>query len=259
VDGPTNDPEIAALRNRQKRNLLATLLLSLGVPMLLAGDEIGRTQQGNNNAYCHDSELSWLDWQHIGSEDEQLRDFVRFLVNLRRRHHVFSRPRFFRGETVSKAGLKDIIWLAPSGREATIEDWRDPAAVSLGYLLSGAAGDFLTLGGQRDIDESFLIMLNGGHRDLDFRIPELPIVMAWEQLVDTSLATGLATDARLLSPGEVFSLKARSFALFINRAPAKRAPAVNGVILRDEPPPSMLPVSLTGTPGVVGDEDEAPP
>jgi isoamylase len=259
VEGPTNDPEIAALRNRQKRNLLATLLLSLGVPMLLAGDEIGRTQQGNNNAYCHDSELSWLDWQHIGSEDEQLRDFVRFLVNLRRRHHVFSRPRFFRGETVSKAGLKDIIWLAPSGREATIEDWRDPAAVSLGYLLSGAAGDFLTLGGQRDIDESFLIMLNGGHRDLDFRIPELPIIMAWEQLVDTSSATGLATDARLLSPGEVFPLKARSFALFINRAPAKRAPAVNGVILRDEPPPSMLPVSLTGTPGVVGDEDEAPP
>jgi isoamylase len=255
VEGPTNDPEIARQRDQQKRNLLATLLLSLGVPMLLAGDEIGRTQQGNNNAYCHDSELSWIDWEHIGAQDERLRDFVRFLVNLRRRHHVFSRPRYFRGETVSEAGLKDIMWLTPEGREATLEDWKDPAAVSLAYLLSGAAGDFRTLGGQRDVDESFLIMLNGGHSGLDFRIPELPMIMSWEQLVDTSSATGLASDARLFSPGEVFPLKARSFSLFVNRASAKRAPAVTGVIPGDEPPPTMLPVSLTGMPGTAGDPE----
>src|SRR6185437_3195648 len=97
VEGPTEDPKLLALRDRQKRNLMATLLLSLGVPMLVAGDEFGRTQQGNNNAYCQDNEISWLDWQQVRPEDEQLRQFVRELISLRRQHRVFSRPRFFRG------------------------------------------------------------------------------------------------------------------------------------------------------------------
>jgi isoamylase len=261
AEGPTNDPEIAQLRDRQKRNLLATLLLSLGVPMLLAGDEIGRTQKGNNNAYCQDNEISWVDWENIRPEDERLRDFVRFLVNLRRRHRVFSRPRFFRGEAVSAAGLKDITWITPEGREATVEDWNNPVALSLAYVLGGAAGAFYTPGGQRDIDESFLVMLNAWHQDLDFRIPELPVTMAWELLVDTSTETGIAAGGRLFSPGEVFPLKARSFALFINRAPEKPTPAPTGVLPRDvpgvAPPDGLVPPPVAPLPA--GDEDETPP
>src|SRR5207245_5369802 len=131
VEGPSDDPEIVAFRDRQKRSFMATLLLSLGVPMLLAGDEFGHTQLGNNNAYCQDNEISWLDWQNIRSEDEALRGFVRYLIHLRRQHRVFSRPRFFRGAVVSEAGLKDITWVTQGGVEATDEDWGNPFALTL--------------------------------------------------------------------------------------------------------------------------------
>jgi len=224
VEGPTSDPEVVALRDRQKRNLLATLLLSLGVPMLLAGDEIGRTQRGNNNAYCQDNEISWFDWEHIRPEDQDLRRFVRYLIHLRRRHRVFSRPRFFRGEVLSEAGVKDITWVTPSGKEATGEDWSNPVALSLGYVLSGAAGEFFTPGGQRDIDESFLVMINAYYEDLDFHIPSLAAPMSWEPLVDTSQPTGRVTGGALYAPGEVYRLQAHCFALFINRAPRNEAP-----------------------------------
>jgi len=224
VEGPTSDAGIVALRDRQKRNLLATLLLSLGVPMLLAGDEIGRTQRGNNNAYCQDNEISWFDWEHIRPEDRALRRFVRYLIRLRRRHRVFSRPRFLRGEVLSEAGVKDITWITPPGEEATSEDWSNPVALSFGYVLSGAAGEFFTPGGQRDIDESFLVMMNAYHEDLDFHIPSLAAPMSWEPLVDTSQPTGRVDDDLLYAPGEIYRLQAHSFALFINRAPRNEAP-----------------------------------
>ena len=223
VEGPTDDPVILALRDRQKRNLLATLLLSLGVPMLLAGDEFGRSQGGNNNAYCQDNPTSWLDWQNIRPEDAALREFVRFLVRLRRRHRVFSRPRFFRGEVVSEAGLKDITWVTPAGVEPPMEDWGNPYALSLGYVLCGAAGEFYTPGGQRDIDESFLVMMSAYYGDLEFHFPRLPVPLAWEALVDTAEPTGMARNGRLWQPGEAYKLRAHSFALFINRAPAVSA------------------------------------
>src|SRR5262249_31907279 len=213
------DPDVVALRDRQKRNLLATLLLSLGVPMLLAGDEIARTQRGNNNAYCQDNEISWFDWENIRPEDEDLRRFVRYLIQLRRRHRVFSRPRFLRGEVLSEAGVKDITWVTPSGEEATDEDWKNPVALSLGYVLSGAAGEFFTTGGQRDIDESFFVMMNAYYGDLDFRFPRLSTPLLWEAVVDTAEPTGIAKDGRLWEPAEVYKLRGHSFALFINRAP----------------------------------------
>ncbi|HZT88821.1 MAG TPA: glycogen debranching protein GlgX [Stellaceae bacterium] len=219
VEGPTDDPAILALRDRQKRNLMATLLVSLGVPMLLAGDEMGRTQRGNNNAYCQDNEVSWFDWERIRPEDEKLRAFVRYLIHLRRQHRVFSRPRFFRGEVLSEAGVKDVTWITPSGEEAAADFWRNPGAVSLGYVLSGAAGEFYTPGGQRDIDESFLVMMNAGDDDLPFRIPNLATPMSWEALVDTSQSTGLPSAPAIYSPGDIFDLKAKSFVLCINRAP----------------------------------------
>jgi isoamylase len=259
-EGATNDPEVIALRDQQKRNLIATLFLSLGVPMFLAGDEIGRTQSGNNNAYCQDNELSWTDWEGIRPEDERLRQFVRYLIRLRRQHRVFSRPRFFRGEAVSEAGLKDITWFTPEGREATIADWNNPTTHCIGYVLGGAAGEFYTPGGQRDIDASFLVMLNAWHQELPFRVPELPVTMEWEPLVDTSLPTGCGADGRTFSAGEVFPLKARSFALFINVAPEKPAPAPTGLIRPDEQP-TALPVDLVRPPAAqpAEDEDETPP
>jgi glycogen operon protein len=219
VEGPSDDPRIIDLRDRQKRNLLATLLLSLGVPMLLAGDEIGRTQRGNNNAYCHDNEISWVDWEHVRPEDEELAWFVRYLIHLRRRHRVFSRPRFLRGEVLSEAGVKDITWIMPSGKEATTEDWNNPAGLALGYILSGAAGEFFTPGGQRDMDDSFLVMMNAQSEELDFRFPVLASTMSWEPLVDTAEPTGRAIEPRLYGPGAIYRLQAQSFALFIDRAP----------------------------------------
>ncbi len=219
VEGCTDDGGIIELRDRQKRNMMASLLLSLGVPMLLAGDEIGRSQKGNNNAYCQDNETSWTAWENIRPQDEELRRFVGYLVHLRRAHRVFSRPRFFRGEVLSEAGVKDITWFTPSGEEAKDKDWSNPVALSLGYVLSGAAGEFLTPGGQRDIDESFLVMMNAYYGDLEFRIPELAAPMSWEALVDTALPSGRAADGRLYAPGEVYPMQAQSFALFINRAP----------------------------------------
>ncbi len=235
VEGKSDDPAIVALRDRQKRNLMATLLLSLGVPMLLAGDEFGRSQQGNSNAYCQDNEISWLDWQKIRPEDEALRAFVRDLIALRRTHRVFSRPRFFRGEVVSEAGLKDITWVTQAGVEATAEDWGNTFALTLGYVLCGAAGEFYAPGGQRDIDESFLVMMSAYYDDLPFHFPHLPTELVWEALVDTAEPTGLAptlpapaggggkrgsAGGRLWRAGEAYPLRAHSFALFINRAPA---------------------------------------
>jgi glycogen operon protein len=244
-EGESDDKEVVGLRDRQKRNFFATLLLSLGVPMLLAGDEIGRTQKGNNNAYCQDNELSWIDWSNIRPEDENLRNFVQYLVALRRQHRVFSRPRFFRGEAVSEAGLKDITWVTPEGREASSGDWHNPFALSLGYVLGGAAGEFYTPGGQRDIDESFLVLMNAWHGDLDFRIPQLPAEMEWEQLVDTALPTGLAGAGKIFRLGDVVRLKSRSFALFINRADEKASrSAPPGVVDPDRPPSVAPPVGL---------------
>ncbi len=220
VEGASDDPAILKLREQQKRNLLATLLLSLGVPMLLAGDEFGRSQDGNSNAYCQDNETSWLDWQKIRPEGEALRCFVRTLIGLRRQHRVFSRPRFFRGGVVSEAGLKDITWVTQAGVEATGEDWGNAFALSLGYVLCGAAGEFFTPGGQRDIDESFLVMMSSYYDDLPFHFPHLPAALVWEALIDTAEPTGLAAGGRLWRSGESYRLRAHSFALFINRAPA---------------------------------------
>ena len=269
VEGPTDDPEIIALRDRQKRNMLASLLVSLGVPMLLAGDEIGRTQQGNNNAYCQDNEISWTQWENIRPEEQELHRFVSYLIHLRRRHRVFSRPRFFRGEVLSEAGVKDITWFTPAGEEAAAEDWSNPVALSLGYVLSGAAGEFFTPGGQRDIDESFLVMMNAYYGDLDFHIPQLAAPMSWEPLVDTSRPSGRVEDGRTYAPGDVYHLQAHSFALFINRA-RRTEIAVTAPVVADEPEAEIVEPSgevdadrrgfyFSSVGAEVGEEDESPP
>ena len=186
AEGPTEEPEVRALRRRQMRNFLATLLLSQGVPMLLAGDEFGRTQRGNNNAYCQDNELAWLDWSGIDDEGKALLEFTRGLVRLRREHIVFHRHRFFHRETIPGTRVKDVAWLRPDGAEMAEGDWKNPEARALAVRLSGEAGLIhLTVRGEQEPDDTFLVLMNASHEDVIFRLPMEPNGNGWKVLVDT--------------------------------------------------------------------------
>lgn len=187
VEGPTDDPEIRALRLRQMRNLLTTLLLSQGVPMLVAGDEFGRSQQGNNNAYCQDNALSWLDWEGIDEDGRALLDFTRRLIALRREHIVFHRNRFFQGRVIPGTGVKDVVWLRPDGSEMTETDWQNPQARTLGMRLSGEAGLMhLTERGEQEPDDTFLVLLNAAHETVECLLPVADNGSHWRVLIDTA-------------------------------------------------------------------------
>jgi glycogen operon protein len=191
-EGPTDDPGIRELRARQKRNLVATVLLSQGVPMILMGDELSRTQNGNNNAYCQDNEISWLDWSKDGG-DPALLEFTRNLVALRRGFSAFGRRDFLYGATLPN-GLKDVVWLAPEGREMTMDDWDDPERRCFGFQLGNDAPD-----GQR-----FLMLFNAGADETEFRLAAEP-ADAWVAVFDTRLPEGLVrgAPARLDSGGAI--------------------------------------------------------
>ncbi len=186
AEGPTDDPEVNALRRRQVRNLLATLFLSQGVPMILGGDEFGRTQRGNNNAYCQDSELSWYDWADL---DEELLAWTRDLIALRREHPVFRRRRFFQGHPLrggpSVDVLPDIAWFRPDGAEMTDADWTVGYAKSLAVYLNGHALADPDEHGRPIVDDSFFIVLNAWEQDLDFTLPEKRWSAWWEVVLDT--------------------------------------------------------------------------
>ena len=185
-EGPTDDPAILALRARQKRNFLATLLLSQGVPMLLAGDEMGRTLQGNNNAYCQDNEISWIDWAIRGEDDQELLDYVRALIKLRAEHPVFRRRRFFRG-TPRHDGLLDIAWFSPSGKQMTEDDWNANDSKSVGVFLNGDAITEPDPRGQHMVDDSFLLLFNASSDKVSFGIPAPPYNGPWEIALDTAM------------------------------------------------------------------------
>ena len=187
VEGETDDPEILALRARQQRNMLTTLLLSQGVPMLLAGDELGRTQMGNNNAYCQDNETSWLDWP---ASDDKLREFVSRLIGLRRRHATFRRTNWFAGHPVGRPRsgrpLPDIAWFTQEGKEMTEENWESGFAKSIAVFLNGEGIAARDERGQRVVDESFLMLFNGHFEALEFRLPPHEWGTRWRVVVDTS-------------------------------------------------------------------------
>ncbi len=185
AEGETDDAGIRALRRRQMRNMMATLLLSQGVPMILAGDEVGHGQGGNNNAYCQDSEISWIDWENIGEEGEAMLAFTRRLIRLRRSHVVLHRSRFFLGANVPGTEVKDVVWLRPDGREMTDDDWGFGPAKALGLLLSGEAGLMhLTRRGDPEADDTFLLLLNAGHEPVTWRLPQVG-EDRWRLVVDT--------------------------------------------------------------------------
>jgi glycogen operon protein len=193
VEGPTSDPAILALRGRQQRNLLATLFLSQGVPMLLGGDELGRTQAGNNNAYCHDSELSWFDWAAV---DEPLLAFTRRLIALRRAHPVFRRRRWYRDGPGADddPGDRDIDWRHPRGGRMRSEDWHTDGAAAIAIYLSG--GHLVDADGLPTEDDSFYVCLNAGGTDLEFRLPDDGLAVSWERIMDTA-----AVDPFVPGPG----------------------------------------------------------
>ncbi|GIH38308.1 glycogen operon protein GlgX homolog [Microbispora corallina] len=183
AEGPVEDPAIVGLRRRQRRNFLTTLFVSQGVPMLLAGDEFGRTQNGNNNAYCQDNDISWTDWSLLRQERDLL-DFVRRLSDLRRRHPVFRRRRFFHGR--EKDGTRDIVWLTPSGAEMTDGDWHTGYAKSLAVFVNGDAISEPGPRGERIRDDSFLLLVNGHHENLTFALPGPEYGPGWRPVLDTA-------------------------------------------------------------------------
>lgn len=177
AEGPTDDPAVNALREQQKRNFISTLLLSQGVPMLLAGDERGRTQGGNNNSYCQDNEINWLDWEGISEADGQLIEFTRRLIAFRKNHSVFNRPYFYQGQDIEGNGLKDLTWLASTGDEMNDEDWQAGYTKVIGMHLGNGE------------DGYFIVLFNSHHDENQFRLPHPDMGAAWEVVFDTTDGT----------------------------------------------------------------------
>jgi len=208
VEGPTEDVETYALRERQKRNILLTLLLSQGVPMISHGDELGRTQQGNNNVYCQDNELSWIDWEDARTHDV-LTGFVTRLMRLRAEHPIFRRQRFFQGRPIRGTSLEDIAWLRPDGAPMSGEDW-DTGRRSLMIYLNGHGIPDRDELGQHVIDDSFLLLFNAHHEDLVFTLPDEAYGQGWQSELDTADPL-LADDRRRYpQPGSKIEVVARS-------------------------------------------------
>jgi glycogen operon protein len=221
VEGQTNDPQVNALRARQRRNFFATLLLSQGVPMILGGDEFGRTQRGNNNSYCQDNELSWVNWE-FNPADRELLAFVCRLIEIRRGHSTFRRSSFFQGRPIKGVGIKDITWLTPDGGEMTDEEWDQSSARGLGMSLAGGAIGEDDQRGQPLSDDDFILLLNSHHERIDFALPVLPSASVWSVLIDTSADDGGAADERSFRSGERFPLEGRSLVLLIKSGRMER-------------------------------------
>jgi glycogen operon protein len=201
AEGPTGDPAVLALRARQSRAMLTTLLLSFGVPMLLGGDEIGRTQQGNNNAYCQDNEISWFDW---AAADSELLAFTRRLVAFRRSHPVFRRRRFLAGAETSALG-----WFTPAGTAMTAADWADPSALALALYLDGSDDPDRAADGTPLLDDDFLVLVNAWWEPLGFTVPVTRAGLTWQCAIDTYDPS--RSDARTaLRAGELRTVDPRS-------------------------------------------------
>ncbi len=227
AEGPSNDMAVLNLRERQKRNLLATLLLSQGVPMLLAGDEIGRTQQGNNNGYCQDNEISWIDWS-LDPRREALLEFTRSLIQIFRRHPVLRRRHFFQGRQIRGSMVKDLTWHRADGGEMTGEDWDNGETRCFGLSLAGDAIQETDSRGNRIIDGTVLILLNGYWEPMPFILPELRTERQWQLILDTR--EGIIRRPPRLRGGTSYHLEGRSLALFENsdneeRVSGERRPA----------------------------------
>ena len=218
-EGPTENAEVLALRERQMRNILATLLLSQGIPMLCGGDEVGRTQGGNNNAYCQDNEISWHAWPVSRAGLRQI-DFVRKLIRLRAEQPVFHRRRFFQGRRIQGSEVKDLSWFRPDGKEMTEEEWQNGFTRCLGLRLAGDAIEELDDTGAPIVADTFLLLLNAHHEPIDFVLPAHKARIRWELVLDTR-QWDVSPRGQAFRAGDQYSLEGRSLALL--RLPAAEA------------------------------------
>jgi glycogen operon protein len=212
AEGETDDPTVLALRERQQRNFLATLFLSQGVPMLLGGDEMGRTQRGNNNAYCQDNELSWIDWS-ARDRNLALLIYTRRLIHLRRGHPVLRRRRWFQGRALHGSGVSDIAWFNPNGSEMTDEQWGVGSAKSLAVFLNGEEIPTRGPRGERIVDDSLLVLFNAHSEALAFTVPEARWGQRWDLLLDTN-APETPEATRQYGAGEEVIVEGRSVVVF---------------------------------------------
>jgi glycogen operon protein len=209
AEGPSDTKEIVELRNRQKRNLLTTLFLSQGVPMIVAGDEFGRTQLGNNNAYCQDNQISWLNW---GNMDSELLGFTRNLIELRKNHPVFCRRRWFQGQPIKGIGVEDIAWFLPEGTEMTDETWNNDFAKSLAIFLNGKGMHAVGSKGEIITDDSFYVIFNAHFETVDYKLPPAKYGKHWTKILDTAVPY-IRDTGDLLKPEDTIKVEGRSVVL----------------------------------------------
>ncbi|HEY1049238.1 MAG TPA: glycogen debranching protein GlgX [Prosthecobacter sp.] len=212
VEGETDDEAVNVLRRRQKRSMLATLLLSQGVPMICGGDEYGRTQKGNNNAYCQDNEISWFNWERTPHQEE-LTNFTARLIALRHDHPIFRRPKFFQGRKVRGADIKDIHWLNPLGEEMNDDEWTTHFVKTLGVLLNGETIDVRDWKCAPIKDDTFLMLFNASNDTVDFTLPN-HATQTWALMIDTQEESGFVKDEKQLAAGAKVPLPGHSFMLF---------------------------------------------
>jgi glycogen operon protein len=206
VEGPTDVPAVLQLRAKQSRNFLTTLFLSQGIPMLVAGDEVGRTQQGNNNAYCQDNEISWINWAQA---DVELLQFTRRLIHFYKRHPSFVRKRWFKGAPVDGTELKDIAWFLPEGIEMSIHNWQEDFAKSLGVYLNGYALRMEDEKGNPIADDSFYIIFNAAHHPLHYCLPDEKYGTTWIKVIDT-INNQIEEPTQIFNAGDVIEVSDRS-------------------------------------------------
>ncbi len=211
VEGPTDDAQINALRERQRRNFLTTLFLSQGVPMLTGGDEWGRSQKGNNNAYCQDNEISWFDWTRDEKQNQFLQ-FTRRLIWFRKAHPVFRRPKFFRGRRIRASEIRDVMWFNPGGSEMSEEEWASPFVRCIGMLLSGDTSDVLTFEGEPVRDDTFLLLINAHYEPIPFVLPGQEN-LEWQLILDTMDPNGFLAEPRKFPSGDDVALGGRACCL----------------------------------------------
>lgn len=206
VEGPTDDPEVNNLRNRQKRNFLTTLLLSQGVPMVLYGDEVGRTQGGNNNAYCQDNDISYFHWDQV---DSSLLDFTRFLIQFRKDHPVFCRRRWFQGQPIRGSGVSDIVWFSSTAEEMTDEQWEGDQLKSLAIFLNGKGIHSPDEQGRPVQDDSFYLLFNAYHEPVDFTLPAKKYGRSWFEVLNT-FTDQTSEGEKAYAPGDAIRVESRS-------------------------------------------------
>jgi isoamylase len=217
IEGLTDDPEVNALRGRQQRNLLATLLLSQGTPLLLAGDEIGRTQRGNNNPYCQDNELSWIDWAEGELHGRALHAFTRKLLQLRREHVVFRRQHAFTGHVIPGTDVLDVVWLNSDGTPRMVSDWSAEDDGFLAFVMNGQAGDYhLNAAGERAPDQSVFVAMNASAEERVVWVPDSGLGAKWQVVIDTSLAESPPA-AQTVVCGEMYALGPRALVLMLSQ------------------------------------------